>query len=175
MSIVKSFSIGNGDMFYINHNSDNFTIIDCCMGDEDRARIVAELKHQSNGKGVVRFISTHPDEDHILGLRYLHRSMNLLNFYCLRNDATKEPETDSFDQYCALRDDAQKAFYLYRGCSRKWMNIDNEERKHSGLHVLWPITTNEHYKEALQQAAEGESANNISIVLQYNCVAGKIA
>ena len=26
MSIVKSLSVGNGDMFYIQHNSDNFTI-----------------------------------------------------------------------------------------------------------------------------------------------------
>jgi hypothetical protein len=30
MSIVKSFSVGDGDMFYIKHNSDNFTTIDCC-------------------------------------------------------------------------------------------------------------------------------------------------
>jgi hypothetical protein len=29
MSIVKSFSVGDGDMFYILHNSSNFTIIDC--------------------------------------------------------------------------------------------------------------------------------------------------
>ena len=28
MSIVKSFSVGDGDMFYIDHNSDNFTTID---------------------------------------------------------------------------------------------------------------------------------------------------
>ena len=28
MSIVKSFSVGDGDMFYILHNSSNFTIID---------------------------------------------------------------------------------------------------------------------------------------------------
>ena len=28
MSKVKSFSVGNGDMFYIRHNSDNFTTID---------------------------------------------------------------------------------------------------------------------------------------------------
>ena len=27
MSIVKSFSVGDGDMFYIDHNSDNFTTI----------------------------------------------------------------------------------------------------------------------------------------------------
>jgi beta-lactamase superfamily II metal-dependent hydrolase len=54
------------------------------------------------------------------------------------------------------------------------MNIDSDERKHSGLHVLWPITTNESYKEALQHAAQGESANNISVVLQYNCMGGTI-
>lgn len=30
MSVVKSFSVGEGDMFYIDHNSDNFTTIDCC-------------------------------------------------------------------------------------------------------------------------------------------------
>ena len=24
MSIIKSFSVGDGDMFYIDHNSDNF-------------------------------------------------------------------------------------------------------------------------------------------------------
>ena len=29
MSIIKSFSVGEGDMFYIDHNSDNFSIIDC--------------------------------------------------------------------------------------------------------------------------------------------------
>ena len=27
MSIIKSFSVGDGDMFYIDHNSDNFSII----------------------------------------------------------------------------------------------------------------------------------------------------
>ena len=37
MSIVKSLSVGEGDMFYIKHNSDNFTVIDCCLeeGKED--------------------------------------------------------------------------------------------------------------------------------------------
>ena len=28
MSKIKSFSVGNGDMFYIRHNTDNFTTID---------------------------------------------------------------------------------------------------------------------------------------------------
>ena len=33
MSIIKSISVGNGDMFYIKHGSSNFTIIDCNMDD----------------------------------------------------------------------------------------------------------------------------------------------
>ena len=41
MSIIKSFSVCDdngeaGDMFYIKHNSSNFTIIDCCLNCEDR-------------------------------------------------------------------------------------------------------------------------------------------
>ena len=88
-------------MFYIKHGSDNFTIIDCCMSEGDGRQIVKELKAQSAGKDVVRFISTHPDDDHIMGLAYLHQEMNLLNFYCVKNEATKADETDDFDQYCA--------------------------------------------------------------------------
>jgi len=39
MSIVKALSVGHGDMFYIVHNSDNFTIIDCCLSEYNRGRI----------------------------------------------------------------------------------------------------------------------------------------
>ena len=71
MIIVKSFSVGDGDMFYIKHGSDNFSIIDCCLSDEDREGIVEELQDESRYKYVVRFISTHPDDDHIKGLDFL--------------------------------------------------------------------------------------------------------
>lgn len=67
MSIVKSFSVGYGDTFYIRHNTDNSTIIDCCLTDENKEEIVAELKREGDSKGVRRFISTHPDEDQDVG------------------------------------------------------------------------------------------------------------
>ena len=67
MSTVKSFATGEGDTYYIQHGSDNFTIIDCRMA-EDRDDILEELKDQSAEKGITRFISTHPDDDHIRGL-----------------------------------------------------------------------------------------------------------
>ena len=67
MSIIKSFAVGNGDMFYINHNSDNFTMIDCCLTDENADDILDEIKALRGKKQIARFISTHPDDDHLRG------------------------------------------------------------------------------------------------------------
>jgi len=168
MSVVKSLSVGNGDMFYIKHNTDNFTIIDCSLSEDNKHRIVNELKSESKGKGVIRFISTHPDDDHICGLEYLHRKMNLINFYCVKNEATKPDETDDFEQYCDLRDDEKRAFYIFRGCTRKWMNQNDQERMHSGIRILWPDRGNEFFQGALESAKDGDSWNNISPIIQYS-------
>lgn len=167
MSIVKSLSVGNGDMYYIIHNSDNFTVIDCCMSDGDKADIVAEIKRASSGKGVERFISTHPDDDHIRGLGYLDQQIKIQNFYCVKNAATKDDASDDFDAYCDLRDDSGKAFYLFRGCKKIWMNASNEERDAAGIHILWPVRDSLSFIGALRDAAEGYSPNNISPIIQY--------
>lgn len=53
MSIVKSFSVGNGDMFYIKHNSDNFSVIDCSINDDNLKEIIDEIKSESKTKGFV--------------------------------------------------------------------------------------------------------------------------
>ena len=90
MSIVKSFSVGNGDMFYIYHNSNNFTVIDCCLNDDDRRdKIIEEIKQKSQDKIIHRFISTHPDEDHIRGLEKLDEEWKIRNFYCVDNKTMK--------------------------------------------------------------------------------------
>ena len=167
MSIVKSLSVGDGDMFYIKHNSDNFTIIDCSLTDENKKQIVNELIEESSGKLVKRFISTHPDEDHFQGLEYLNQKMPIINFYCVENEATKEDETTDFLKYCELRDSG-KAFFLSKGCSRKWMNRSDETRKTSGIHILWPDLNNQFFKDELQFAKDGGSPNNISVVIKYS-------
>ena len=82
MSTIKSFSVGDGDMFYINHNTDNFTIIDCNYYDEYQRDIVfGDIKTLSSNKGITRFISTHPDEDHIHGLEKLDDLIYIPNFH----------------------------------------------------------------------------------------------
>lgn len=166
MSKVKSLSVGNGDMFYIKHNSDNFTTIDCCLSDDNKKTIVDELKNQSSGKNITRFISTHPDEDHVQQLDYLDDKMPIYNFYCVKNETTKKDETSGFKRYCKLRD-GDKAYNIYKDCSRKWMNLSDETRGSSGINILWPDTNNQFYKDALKVAKDGGSPNNISPIITY--------
>ncbi len=177
MAIVKSFSVGEGDMFYIKHNSDNFTVIDCCICidcnkcqiDKNRKdEIIQEIKKESESKGIRRFISTHPDEDHIGGLKILNEEWRILNFYCVKNKAKKEEDTEDFKEYKKLRDDKEKAFYLYKGCKRKWMNISDEERKKAGIEILWPITSNENFKKVLVDVEQNnKNYNNLSPIIEY--------
>jgi beta-lactamase superfamily II metal-dependent hydrolase len=172
MSVIRSFSVGDGDMFYIDHNTDNFSMIDCCL-DEDRAEVILdEISSLSKKKGVTRFISTHPDDDHIGGLELLDDKIGILNFYCVKNKATKEDETDSFTRYCELRDHEKKAFYIYQGCKRRWMNESDAERNHAGISILWPDTAHEEFQTALKTAEEGGSPNNISPIIKYSVADG---
>ncbi|WP_196894087.1 ComEC/Rec2 family competence protein [Aureivirga marina] len=171
MSIVKSFSVGNGDMFYIDHFSDNFTMIDCCLDDSNKEKIVNELKEKINNNGIHRFISTHPDEDHIQNLNYLDDELSIINFYCVKNEATKNDETDGFVRYKNLRA-KENTFFVEENCSRKWMNLSCEKTGSSGINFHWPSTTNKDYKEALKKAKNGESPNNISPIFSYSIESG---
>lgn len=172
MSVIKSFSVGEGDMFYIQHNSDNFTVIDCYMHEDNKDIIMKEIEEKSKDKQIHRFISTHPDEDHILGIKSFRDKLGIANFYCVENEATKNEYTEDFKEYCDLRD-GDKHFYIYEGRSRKWMNMSGSddngvERGSSGINILWPKTNNSYYKEALEKAKNGESPNNISPIIKYS-------
>ncbi len=168
MSKIKTFSVGNGDMFYINHKSDNFTTIDCCLTDGVKEDILKEIEAESADKSIMRFISTHPDDDHIKGLVDYDNKFGILNFYRVDNDTTKMgTESDDFKRYKTLRGDGKKSFELKKGCKRKWMNLSDEERDGAGLSCLWPITTNKLYRKALDTAASGGSPNNISPAIRY--------
>lgn len=165
-------------MFYIRHGSDNFTMIDCMLPADDvawRGQIVNELVEQSHDKGITRFISTHPDQDHVQGLEYLDSRLKLLNFYCVKNRAVKDEPTSDFEYYCTLRDDTKKAFYIHKGCRRRWMNQSSDERGEAGINILWPDTSNPDYKAALEAAERGESPNNTSAIIKYSLKDGVTA
>ncbi len=166
MSIVKSISVGHGDMFYIKHGSDNFTIIDCNLRADDKIVIINELIKEATGKGIKRFISTSPDYDHIRGLKELDEKMGIENFYVVKNNALKNDDNEDFQKYCELRD-SSKAFYISKGVTRRWMNEGDSDRGSSGINILWPITNNKHFLDALKSAENGTSPNNISPIIRY--------
>lgn len=168
---IKSFDVDSGDTFYIRHISDNFTVIDCNLIDSRRDEIINEIISESDGKGIRRFISTHPDEDHFHGIEVLDKNQKIINFYCVENSATKTDETDSFLKYRELRD-SDKAFYLYKGCSRKWMNKGDDERGAAGINILWPDTSSKQFQEALDICNDGRSPNNISPIISYEMNGG---
>lgn len=179
MSIIKSLCVGNGDMFYIKHGSSNFTIIDCCLSDDNRYDIVQELKSEMRNKEITRFISTHPDGDHIQQIDYLDDQIGIINFYCVKNEATKSLETSSFKRYCKLRD-SDKAFYIKKGSSRKWMNESGKDKNgkeigSSGINILWPDIDDQDYKAELQKAKDGVAFNNISCIIKYSLNGGVTA
>ncbi len=167
MSIVKSFKTGVGDTYYIRHGSENFTIIDCRI-DEYSDHILDEIYDESRSKEIVRFISTHPDDDHLKGLARLDDKMNIRNFYVVKNKATKPDYTEDFERYCQMRDDTDIAFYVERHCSRRWMNVADDERGSSGLSILWPRLSNPDFQNVLSSAEDGGSPNNLSIILKYS-------
>ena len=164
MSIVKSLAVGNGDMFYIRHNSDHFSVIDCSLPDSRRDEILNEIAKQRVGKRFNRFISTHPDQDHISGLVSFDDRFRILNFFVVKNKATKSNETEDFKRYKRLRDHTREAFYL----KRRLMIESDIKRGSAGINILWPILYNEHFKDALQQAEDGGSPNNISPIIRYS-------
>lgn len=169
MSKVKSFSVNNGDLFYINHFSDNFTIIDCNLEDslENRSEIIKEITNLKKKKGVSRFISTHPDEDHISGIK----DLTFTNFYCVKNEATKPEESESFKHYCSLRDNG--AIYIKKNLTKSWLNQESDGRKSSGINFLWPDINNAEYKEILKKVKEGKEHNNLSPIIKYSITTGQ--
>lgn len=173
MSIIKSFSVGKGDMFYINHGSDNFTVIDCNLNSDNKKKIMDEITYLSKNN-VTRFISTHPDEDHFHGIEYFDSREEIINFYVVKNNVYKEIKTDSFKKYKKLHD-SSRAFYIYKDCSRKWMNQGDEKHGSAGINILWPNTKDEDFELALKEVKKGKSPNNISPIIEYSLEKGVVS
>ena len=80
--------------------------------------------------------------------------------------------SESFEKYCELRDDKDKAFYIYKDCKRRWMNQDSEEiseiqRESSEIYILWPNTNNDDFVGVLESVNKCGKCNNLSPIIVY--------
>ena len=174
MSVVKSYSfpVGEirGDMFYIDHNTDNLTIIDCYLREGDDAscreeEILEEIKELRKQKTINRFISTHPHNDHFLGIEALDAQRKITNFYAVANEVPANPDDMSLTKYIELRD--KYNYPIDKRLKRCWINESDAVRRSSGIYFLWPDVNNTEYNEALKNVKEGTNQNDISCVFIY--------
>ena len=175
MSIIKSYSVGNWDMFTITHDSSNFTIIDCNLETQLlERRLVADIQASSREKKpyVHRFISTHPDMDHLTWLKYLSEHFDISNFYCVDNSVSKVTENEDYKLYKSMRSWAKdwiSTFHLYKNCSRKYKNQSWAECGSAWIYTLRPDRTNEFFLDELNKsnASSTHSPNNLSPIIYY--------
>lgn len=172
MTIIKSLSVGNGDMFYIRHGDCGLTMIDCCLSENRHEDILDEIEKQLDWRKETRFISTHPDQDHILGFDALADRIDIKNFYFVKNNV-KKPESDDFRRYKQFRE-SSRAYCLYEGCEHSGEYLGNRLNV-ANIHCHWPNVCNRSFEQALQVAEndhEGGNTNNISPIISYQPLRG---
>lgn len=179
MSLVYSYSFLEGDirgdMFFIKHFNDSFTVIDCNLADGREEEILDRLTEESKGKTIKRFISTHPDNDHILGLEKLvdRLQMPASNFYAVKNDIPANRENASLTRYIDLKNHPNSAF-IKAGLERDYLNQDKAGKGigSAGINFLWPDVDNQEFIKAIDTVKNGGKANNISPIISYHINGG---
>ena len=133
-----------------------------CRKDE----IIAEIKRESASKNICRFISTHPDNDHIRGIEYLDNEWRILNFYAVENARPADKNDASLTRYQWLL--RNKNYKIKTGIKLRWLNLKDAENEGSGINFYWPNVENEEFKKALEAVSEGNDINNICPVFTYS-------
>lgn len=201
MATIHFLNVKQGDCSFIQHNSGHITLLDVFNASkgvlEERValqRVVASVNGNFQQKdypvnpiqymkdfnvaSVFRFILTHPDMDHLGGIKDLFESFSFENFW----DTDNKKEMGSFEGspyseedwkfYKGLRDgtvESPKRLTYYSGSKNKFFNI-NEDGKAGGdgLYVLSPTS------ELVKTAIENGDYNDCSYVLLYRTGTKKI-
>lgn len=205
MPIVHFLNVGDGDCSIIEHISGRVSMIDVCKA-EDPDTLQAAIKKASrtvenlsqpqgnfNQKAnpenpieylrkraitsIHRFILTHPDMDHMDGMRALFGAFEVINFWDTDNVASKEfadgspYREEDWAFYTTLRDGKltnPKRLALYAGATGPYYNQAPPSEGHDGLFVLAPTA------ELVARANESGDFNDSSYVVLYRTGAFRI-
>lgn len=195
MGVVHFLNVKDGDCSIIQHTSGRVSMIDICSGNEaetpaaESVSIYSGLQGNWNQKAhpvnpvdylgglkissLWRFILTHPDMDHMDGIKRLFEKIKVENFW--DTDNNKKMEDGSFGQYNRddwdyYQDRRKSALKLHDGCKAKYYNADDDTGTGEGdfLQILCPT------KKLVEEANEKEDYNNCSYVILYNELGRKI-
>ena len=189
-------NVGEGDCTWINHNSGHNTIIDVSC-----AKQIVKKSYEASSaldshdylggnynqkaypdnpivylqkfgvESVFRFILTHPDMDHMDGIKIFFDTFSPINFWDTDNNKTMSSgswngkyDKADWDFYQSIRKESisPKVLHIYAGNTGKYFNEDeNGKGDGDGLYILAPTI------ELITAANESGDYNNCSYVLLY--------
>lgn len=190
MSVIHFLNVKEGDCIWINHNSGNNTIIDVSNAkplENRQATKMENVKGNYNRKeypvnpvkymkdynvlNIFRFILTHPDMDHMDGIKTLFNEFSVANFWDTENEKVMGDDTDwgTYDKedwefYQSIRksENNPKTLNLYAGAKGKYYNSNEEGTTGGdGLSILAPT------KSLVNEANETGDYNDCSYVILY--------
>jgi len=190
MSKVHFLNVKEGDCSWIEHDSKHNTIIDISnayavgkslfesvlgnYNQKNNPTNPIEYFHAHNMEKIFRFILTHPDMDHMDGLKALLTEFECYNFWDTPNEKQMDDDQWKFGKYS--KDDWE--FYqkirsgkiqgvtvlnLLDGAKGVYYNLDDDEGHGTGdgLYILSPT------EELVEEANKEKEYNNISYVILY--------
>lgn len=205
MARMHFLNVDEGDCSIIQHNSGRITVIDVCNAEGPQAASKAVASKQSlmekgiNGNfqqkkypvnpisylqqigatSIFRYIQTHPDMDHMDGIKALFEHFRPLNFW----DTDNEKEMDGSQWPTSRYTEADWTFYtdlrngkpehdpkrlaLLAGNSGRYWSLGEGDQAGDGLRILAPTKT------LLEQAIAKDDYNDCSYVLLYRTAHGK--
>lgn len=183
MALIHFLNVKEGDCNIIKHDSGRITVIDVCNASEAINEVTSfELRGNRNQKvnptnpieymdkfeykEIFRFILTHPDMDHMDGIKSLFKRNNPVNFWDTDNNKNIDSDED-FGQYSKEDWD----FYQERrktnvkhylaGSKNKFYNLDDEGGDGDGLYILAPN------QNLVADANKTKHYNDLSYVLLF--------
>ena len=200
MSRIHFLNVQNGDCNIIEHNSNRITMIDVCCArkeiikdecsQEDTGIImnsslsgnyrqkehpdnpIEYLKYVIKRNDIFRYIQTHPDMDHMDGLKDLFDECEILNFWDTNNN--KKISSSDFNKYRKEDWDFYQEIRKSTSTPKVLYLTDNSEGEFyrceygDGLFILAPST------ELIKYANDSEDYNELSYVLLYQTSGKKI-
>lgn len=188
MSVIHFLNVKEGDCTWIQHDSGHNTLIDICNGNDEMPKQYSEgeikgnfrqkdypvnpinyLKHYKQ-TNIFRFILTHPDMDHMDGIKKLFENFNICNFWDTKNKKEMGKESnwgrykqEDWEFYQSIRksDKNPKQLNLYAGSKGQYFNLDDKNGNGDGLYILSPTP------ELIEDANNTGKYNECSYVILY--------
>lgn len=188
MGVVHFLNVNEGDCIWIEHPSKHNTIIDISNGRPVNEMFVnlalsgnhnqreypvnpIEYLRDRNVSSIFRFILTHPDMDHMDGIKCLFETYDVINFWDTANNKVMDSDSDwgrydktDWEFYQEIRTSSAfpKTLNLYAGQEGKYYNRTEDGKSGAdGLYLLAPTI------ELVNEANALGEYNDCSYVILY--------